>query len=151
MRRIRRDVVSFMLPLTLPSAMAAFFFCGAAEFKAVEPPSGMQAFATFVELSPEEEARATAAVKAAWQGDSGGIRRLRADLSVGELPEESFGSVLEVSLGALHIPESELPAELPPLPPSMRAAAPMKIAPAPQQSSEAAPPAFSKEELLKID
>lgn len=149
MSRIRRDVISFLLPLTLPSAMAAFHFCGAVGFKASEPSSSECAFAAFVELSQEEESRATAAVKAAWQGDSGGIRRLRADLSVGELPEENSGPVLDVSLDALRIHEPELPAELPPLPPSMRAAAPMKIAPS--QASEAAPPAFSKEELLKID
>lgn len=149
MRRMRRDVISFVLPLTLPLALAAFFLFGAVGFKAVEPAPGNQAFAAFVELSPEEEARATAAVKAAWQGDSGGIRRLRTDLSVGELPEESAGPVLEFSLDALRIGESELSAELPPLPPSMRAEAPAKIAP--QQVSEAARPAFPREELLKID
>jgi hypothetical protein len=139
-----------MPPLMLPAAFAAFYFCRGAQFKKTERSAPPCAFAAFVELSPDEEAGATAAVKAAWQGDAGGIRRLRADLSVGELPEETPGPVLEMSLDALYIPKSEVPVELPPLPPSMRAADPRRIGPQPA-AEEAAAPVFAKEELLKID
>lgn len=150
MRRVGRDVVSFVMPLTLPLALAAFYFCGAVGFKASEDAARRRPFAAFVELSSKDEARATMAVKAAWQGgDAGGIKRLRTDLSVGVLPEETPGPVLELSLDALRVPETEVPFDLPPLPPSMRAEAPRKIAPAP--AADAAPPAFAKEELLKID
>ena len=117
MRRMRRDVISFLLPLTLPLAMIAFSLCGSFGFKTAEQSARPPAFAAFVELSPEAEARATAAVKAAWQGDSGGIKRIRADLSVGELPEEVPGPVLEVSPEAFRIPGAVLSSELPPLPP----------------------------------
>ena len=149
MRRMRRDVISFLLPLTLPLAMIAFSLCGSFGFKTAEQSARPPAFAAFVELSPEAEARATAAVKAAWQGDSGGIKRIRADLSVGELPEEVPGPVLEVSPEAFRIPGSVLSSELPPLPPSMRAPPPRKIRP--PAVSASAPPAFTREELLKID
>ena len=149
MRRRGRDVVSFVLPLTLPLALSAFYLCGAVGFKASPTAERRRPFAAFVELSPKDEVRATQAVKAAWQGDAGGIKRLRTDLSVGELPEETPGPVLEFSLDALRMPQTEVSFDLPPLPPSIRADAPRKLEPAP--AAESVPQTFSKEELLKID
>jgi hypothetical protein len=145
---MRRKLLSNAAVLALPMAVVAVFPYGALNFKAAAVSQRARPSAAFVTLSEEEELRATAAVKAAWQGDGGGLRLIRADLTVGELPEEPPGAVLEFSHCALRTPESKVPAEAPPFPPSMRAAAPEKIASLPV---EAARPVFSREELLKID
>ena len=148
MRSVNRELLSFGLVVSLPLAMFAVFPYGAIGFKASHAPVPAAPFAAFVTLSPREEARATAAVKAAWQGDSGALRHIRADLSVGELPEESPGPVLEISLGDLRVPSAGMPVGIPPFPPSMRSARAEKISPS---APVIASPAFTKEELLKID
>ena len=148
MKSVRREFFTFWTTIALPLAVIAVFPFGSIWFDAEDVSRPSRPFAAFVTLSKQEEARATAMVKAAWQSDSGGLRRIRADLSVGELPEDAAGPVLDFSIGDLRIPPAERAMEPPPFPPSLRAVPPEKI---PVQHNPDAAPVFSKEELLKIE
>lgn len=150
MRRARQEFFSILATLALPLAVVASFPYGAIGFKAEQPPAVERPFAAFVTLTEEEESRATVAVKASWQSGVVAFRRIRADLSVGELPEESHGTVLELSTEALRMPEREIPVDIPPFPPTMAAPSPEKILPVPAEDGEPFR-GFSREELLKID
>jgi hypothetical protein len=118
---------SFGSAMVLPMAIVAVFPYGSIGFKASAVPAAPRPFAAFVTLSPQEEARATSMVKAAWQSGSGELRRIRADLAVGELPEDEAGPVLDISAADLRIPPAERSVEAPPFPPSMRAAPPERL------------------------
>lgn len=150
MKNVRREIFSFGSAIILPLAMVAIFPYGSIGFKASGICPSSKPFAAFVTLTPQEEARATTMVKAAWQSDSGQLRHIRADLSVGELPEEVEGPVLEISAGDLRIPAMVRPVAAPPFPPSMQASAPEKLALG-AAAPEVRTAAFPKEELLKIE
>ena len=117
MKNVRREIFSFGSAIILPLAMVAIFPYGSIGFKASGICPSSKPFAAFVTLTPQEEARATTMVKAAWQSDSGQLRHIRADLSVGELPEEVEGPVLEISADDLRIPAMVRPVAAPPFPP----------------------------------
>ena len=150
MKSVRREFFTFWTTIALPLAVIAVFPFGSIWFDAEDVSRPSRPFAAFVTLSKQEEARATAMVKAAWQSDSGQLRHIRADLSVGELPEEVEGPVLEISAGDLRIPAMVRPVAAPPFPPSMQASAPEKLALG-AAAPEVRTAAFPKEELLKIE
>jgi hypothetical protein len=150
MRNVRQEIFSSLAAWALPMAVVLIFPYGAVSFKASQAPLQSQAFAAFVTLSDEDEQHAIAAVKAAWQGDAVGLRRIRAELSVGELPEEEPGAIMEVSPLSLEAPQNDIAVQVPVFPPSLRAAPPEKIAP-PPATIPIASETFSRTELLKID
>lgn len=149
MRTLRQEIFSSISALALPLAVVSVFPYKAITFDASESSQAVRAFAAFVTLDEEEERRATAAVKAAWQADAGALRHIRAELSVGELPAEKPGPVMDVSVFSPKRTVREIAVDVPAFPPTLRASAPEKIdeqAPAPASGET-----FSRTELLKID
>ena len=121
-------------------------------FRAPAVPGDRPSSAAFVTLTPEAERQAVLAARTPWQSDGGSRRSLRVWLSLVDLPEES---VVQDSFS----PDSEAPWQaepafgpadypMPPWRPSRAADRPTRLAP------EAEPkriPAFSRDELLKLN
>lgn len=148
MRSMRSELASLLTVLSIPAAVALALPVRALGFKPSPDPVRRESVAAFVRLSPEMEAAALKAAKSSWQGAAVGVRRLRADLSFGELPETPNHPVMEAS--------ERTP---PPAPqlfeltrggylPTQAASAAAKIAAEPSDRPTAV---FSREELLKID
>ena len=149
MKPVQVDLTSFLTVLTVTAAVALAFPYGAVGFRPAPDAGRPQASAAFVVMSADEQATAMRAAKTSWQVDAGGVRRLRVDLSVGELPEDPAASSMDIGVR-----------------PSRSAVPPTGYRPAAYPRSFAAPPAaalpktagetarelpFAKSELLKID
>ena len=144
--------MSAAIVLATIGAVAASFPFDAISFRPRPSKSSRAAFAAFVSLTPAEEAAAMKAAKGAWNAESGGVRHLRAELFSNELPEAES----EPALGlpdrlARQAPEPVSPGLSPYLP--SQAAPSAKAIPAEKAADEGgeSSPAFSREELLRID
>ena len=146
-RNGRREMTTMFLVLLVPAVVLSVFPFASVGFKASTASSSLPARAAFVVLTEEQEKAALASARTSWQGDSG-VRRLRADLSVGELPETDLKPVLDVRERPSHV--SILPVAYPagPFVPSAAAGRPKRIG---VTKGEPRPVAFSREDLLKID
>jgi len=146
MRSVGSEILSAAAVLLVPAGIVASFPVGAFGFRTADGVR-RSARAAFVKLTPEAERLALRAARTSWQEKDGGVRHLRTDIFCAELPEEAPVSVLSVR-------DRSLP-PAPPAPlrgrtaflPSLRAA-PLTLIKA---GSEADPPAFSREELLKLN
>ena len=152
MRGFRGDFLSAAIVLATVGALAAAFPFDAMSFRPRPSEGTRGAFAAFVSLTPAEEAAAMKAAKSAWNAESGGVRHLRAELFSNELPEAES----EPALGLLDRLARQTPEPIPPgLSPYLpsQAAPPAKAIPAEKAADEGgeAAPAFSREELLRID
>jgi len=149
MRSFRGELASLLTVLAVPVSIALVFPYGAVGFVPRPDRPARASSAAFVELTDEVQAVAMRSAKTSWQGDAGGVRTLRVDLSVGELPEDPAAVSMDIGVT-----------------PSRSAAAPVAYPPAAYPSALAAPPAarllredaeaerkraFPKSELLKID
>ena len=146
--RLRYEIFSFALVATVPVAIAFVFPFEAIGFRAAAHDPAPSVACAFVSLGAEEERAALAAARTAWQVDATGVRGLRADLSSGDLPPVPTQPVVSVrpprereSADAEYAPNA--------LPPSVAAPPPAGIA---ADAEGLAPsPAFSKNDLLKLD
>ncbi len=91
------ELASLLTVLSIPLAVALALPVRALGFKPSAEPIRREPVAAFVRLSPKMEAAALKAAKSSWQGAAVGVRRLRADLSFGELPETPNHPVMEAS------------------------------------------------------
>ena len=148
MRSVGRELVSLALMASVPVAIALVFPYEAMNFRA-ERGGESRAACAFVTLGEEEERAALASARTAWQVDSRSVRRLRVDLSSGELPLAPVRPVLPSRPQRGEGAASETTYVPNALPPTVAAPAPTVIAP--DTAAPAAKPAFSRDELLKID
>ena len=150
MRSIRQEVLSVAAVLAVPAALMAIFPYGAVGFKAIPGRMASKPSAAFVRLTAEEEAEALKAAKTSWQADSASDRGMRAYLPLGELPEDGpSGPILGGGVWT-GLRSASAPVEYgaPTWSPSSAANKPGKI----EIGEENRPaPAFSREELLKMD
>ena len=147
MRHAGDEIVTVLMVLAVPFAVAAVFPYEAVGFRAEAPEKGRERpVVAFVTLDRMTETAAERAAKATWRRD-GVLRGLRPDLLASDLPEEPRTPVL--SIGARSRPPEPPLAVCEPSPflPSRRAPAPARIEP--EAADE--PLTFSREELLKID
>lgn len=144
--RIRHEILSFSLVVSLPVAMALVFPYEAIGFKARGTASPGIAYAAFVTLSAEEESVAMKAARASWRVSASDVRA--AELQIEELPERPVSAVLGFGDRSPLAPVKALSYELPPYVPSSAAPAPRKL---PLRSGPGNVPAFSKKELLGAD
>ena len=149
MRSVRSELASVLTVLAVPAMIAAVFPFSAFSFRPAAVPKRPSFSAAFVKLSPDAERLALQAAKASWRGDSDSVRRLRADLFLPELPDDTS------ALPVLPERESVRRPPAPPIPcgwsaflPSRRAAPPRRI-----ERDEKADDylTFPRSELLKID
>ena len=152
-RSLRLEILQLLAALALPAAILAAFPCKAlAPSAAREEPAGSsrQASCAFVSLSPEEERRVVNAARSAWQIGFEGVRSLRLEMFVEEIPKTSMAQVADISMR----PRVARSAPLPPrevVPPTdFRAAAPAALAPDDSPAS-AQGDAFPREEMLELD
>ena len=133
-------------------AVAVVFPFDAMSFRPRPAKEAHTAFAAFVSLTPAEEAAAMKVAKSSWNAESGGVRHLRAELFSNELPEaESEPALGILDRLARQAPEPVAPGLSPYLP--SQAAPPATAIPAEKAADDEgeSSPAFSREELLKID
>ncbi len=88
MRRMRSEISSLVAALTLPAVAVFAFPWSALSFRSQTPAAAKPAFAAFVTLTPEQEAQAMRRAKSATSVEAGGIVLPRADLLLGELPDD---------------------------------------------------------------
>ena len=149
MRSLRHELVSAALVMSLPLALCLAFPFEAIGFRATPAATATRASFAFVTLSEEEEQAALQAAKTSWQFNVPAGQRMRMRLPLGGLPDEQVGLRLDVmSEGLTQSPTAPLGYPAPPWEPSARAKEPVKIQRAP---SSDATPAFTREELLKLN
>ena len=143
----RHELATFVTVLAVPTAIAFAFPFASVKFRASAIQPDLTAHAAFVTLTEAQEKAALASARASWQGDPG-VRRLRANLAVGELPKADLKPVLDVCerMSQVRVRPTDYPAG--PFVPSSAAARPSRIG---AEKGEPRRPAFSREDLLKID
>ena len=149
MRDFRHEFLSLLTVLAVPAAIALVFPYSAIGFKPRTSAVRGSPSAAFVVITPAEQEQAMRSAKSSWQGDAGGVRRLRVDLSVGVLPENETSISADVGAEPSRSAATRVdyvPAAYPP----SRAALPAGRLPK-AETETAREPAFPKSELLKID
>lgn len=149
MRSLRHEVFALALMASVPVALALVFPYEAVSFRPSGGSGAPRAVCAFVTLGEDEERAALAAARTAWQVDSKSVTGLRLDLTAGDLPPSPSG---KVAVRRRERGTSAAPAEFVPamLPPTFAAPAPAAIGAEGDAASEKAP-AFSRDDLLKID
>lgn len=149
MKSVRLELASVLTVLAVPAALALVFPYGAIGFRPGKRPSRPAASAAFVTLSDEEQALAMRSAKSAWQVDVSGERQMRADLSVGDLPEDPSFATLDVAAGPSRSKRSIVESPLAAYPRTSAAPAAKPIAR--EADADKRVSAFAKSDLLKID
>ena len=149
MKNMRQEISTLATVLAVPAALALVFPYGAIGFRPASRTEAFRSSAAFVEMTMEEQKEAMRAAKTSWQVDSGNARRLRADLSVGVLPEDVSPISLDAVIGPSRSAVSVVPYGPEAHPLSLAAPAARRIAN--DAKPKAAAPAFPKEDLLKLD
>lgn len=148
MRSLRSELTSVLTVLLILGAVALVLPYSALDFKASPEPLGHEAAAAFVRLPPSTEAAALKAAKSSWQGTAVGVRRLRADLSFGELPETPDAPVMGVAERTPPPPPALLELTRCGYLPTQAASPAVKIVAEPADRPTAV---FPREELLKTE
>lgn len=146
MTRLRYETSSLLMVLAVPAAIALAFPYDALRFVPA-PESRRAPSAAFVTLTPAQEQAALKAAKTAWQGNAEGVRRMRIDMTLGDLPADDRREAIAVSVEPTLAIPPPIAYGLPPDPRTQAAPAPREIGAA---APDARPPAFSKEDLLKL-
>lgn len=149
MKKLRAELMSILTVLAVTVAVALTFPFGAVGFSPRPDRSRPQSSAAFVVMTEAEQALAMRSAKTSWQVDAGGVRRLRVDLSVGELPEGPTASSMDIGVRPTRSAVSTVgyhPAAYP----LTQAAAPCAGIPKADAEPVRELP-FSKAELLKLD
>lgn len=149
MRSLRHELFSLTSVLAVPAAVALFFPYEAVSFKATSASAESRASAAFVTLTPEQESAALVAARTSWQADAAVRQRRHVRLPLGELPEGPAGPLLDVEtmMRSADVPEpiAYRPAAWKP---SLGSARPARLSQEPEARTM---PAFSREELLKLN
>ena len=147
LRSLRHEAILLLEIAVIPVAVAFVFPYEAVGFRAEKREQGSSPSCSFVVLSEEEERVALAAARTSWQVGAKGVKRLRTDISSGELPPAPIRLVMPTRPKRVEV---FAPVEYTPnaLPPTVAAPAPAAIAPEEVVEQKQA---FSREELLKID
>ena len=151
MKRLRGDFLSAVSVLALAASVAAVFPFEAIVFRARRLPQQRPPGAAFVQLRADEEASALRAAKSSWNAEAGEVRRLRAELFFGDLPESPAEPALPLeSRAGLSLPPPVSPGR-PAYSPSLAAPPPESIKPEAGNQKGSERPAFPRSELLRMD
>ncbi len=127
-RQLRHELYSLASVLAIPAAIALVFPYDAVEFEPAAGAPSDAARCSFVELTEGDEAAALASARAAWKVGASSVRSLRADLSVAAMPEEAARPVMDVSERARAAAAGKVGYDVPPMPRTMAAPSPRRIA-----------------------
>ena len=151
MRGFRSDAVSVATVVAAVGAVAAILPFGTVRLRSVAARGERSAFAAFVSLDHKEEVAALKAAKNSWNADAGGVRRMRAELFFGELPAHAHEPAFRFGDRPPAPPPPLVEPALAPYMPSRAAKPPAAVAPGDAGDNGEAQPAFSREELLKMN
>ena len=147
MRDVRSEIASVLTVAAVVALVALSYPYGAVGFRASDRAPAKRFAAALVRLTPEEEREALRVVRTSWRG-AGGVRHLRADLFLSELPDDVSGRPMmpsRVRSNPVPMPAPEV--DFAPFLPSRRAAPPVRIAPSGTDDLLT----FPRNELLKPD
>lgn len=149
-RSLRSELVSLALVAVAPAASVAVFPFPALRFGAAEGPGAVPARCAFVSLSEAGELAAMDAARGSWKANAEEVRRLRANLSLTDIPEEPFRPLVSISERARSPGCASLSCALPPLPPTVASPAPERLAREPSDAAKDVAP-FSRREMLEFN
>lgn len=149
MKWFTQELMSMLTVVAISVAVVLAFPFDAVGFRPRAVRAVQSASAAFVSMTAEEQAAAMQSARTAWQVDSVGVRRLRVDLSVGELPEDPSTTALKVGLKPVRSGLKPVGYEPCAYPRTQAAATAVPIA-KPKDEPETRPP-FPREDLLKLD
>ena len=149
MKGVRHELFALLTVLSVPVAIVLAFPFSAVSFTPRQLSGRCSPSAAFVVITPAEQEQAMRSAKSSWQGDAGGVRRLRADLSVGVLPENDKSISADVGAEPSRSAATRVDYVPAAYPPSQGALPAGRLPKA--ETETAREPAFPKSELLKID
>lgn len=147
-RHIRHEIYSLIAVLCAPFIIAIVFPYGAIGFRAADEKPAAPSLCAFVTLSEEETDAAIAAARSAIKTSSGSLARLRADLSLSSIPEESSLDVADISQRTSFPKPGIVTFDDPLLPATCAAPPPATIAPSGDKPAKSLP--FPRLELLQL-
>ena len=151
MKGWRSAFVSAAMVFLTVAAVALVFPYDALFFRLRPVRPARPAFAALVTLSQAEESAAMKAAKSSWNAEADAVRRMRAELFVSELPKGRDEPALKI---ADRVPRQTPPPVSPgllPFMPSRAAPPPAKIEPDKADLKGEPAPAFTREELLRLN
>ena len=147
MRDVRSEIASALTVVTVVALVALSYPYGAVGFHASNRAPAKRFAAALVRLTPEEERDALRVVRTSWRGD-GGVRHMRADLFLAELPDDVSGRpVMPERVRPNPVPMPAAEVDWAPFLPSRRAAPPVRIEPSGTDDLQT----FPRNELLKLN
>lgn len=149
-RPLRYEIYSLVAVMAIPLALALCFPYSAIGFDPTPEPAPRRAACAFVTLSSDAETDILAEARAAWKVSSARVRRMRADLSLSDLPDDDARAVADIVDRRRYPLPGPVRFDVTPLPPTLAAPPPEKIAADPA-AAEDETLAFPRKELLKID
>lgn len=147
MKSLGGELMSLAATMAIPAAVALIFPYGATSFRAAGGPAPAEPSAAFVDLSAAEEAAATRAAKASWQGSGKETLSIRPDLSFGELPRAREPAMLDVEARTRPASPSTMEWKDPPYLPRLAAPPPPPMPPEPPPADELP---FPRDKLLRL-
>ncbi|MGN0855742.1 MAG: hypothetical protein ACI4R9_09530 [Kiritimatiellia bacterium] len=148
-KALRHEFYSLVAVMAVPLALIVSFPYAAIGFIPAAPTETPRAACAFVTLRPDEETDILAAARAAWKVSADRVRRMRADLSLAEIPDDTASALADIADRRRPPPAGPIRFDVLPLPPSCAAPPPAKI-PADSADAEGVP-TFPRSELLTID
>ena len=145
MKSLGGELASLAATLAIPAAVACLFPYGATGFRAATYTPSESAVA-FVVLNAEEEAAAMRTAKASWQRSRDSTLNIRADLSLGDLPQTREPAVLGIGSRTRQPHPAGMEFKAPPCLPRLAAPPPPPLAPDPPEPDK---PTFKREEMLR--
>ncbi len=148
-RPLRNELLSLLPILAAPLVMGLLFPYEAIGYREPVPARATPPSCVVVELYEDVQAKALELVRSAFSVKSEDFQTMREDLLLAPLPEERPAPILRSSDRRALTPPAHLAYDVVPLPPSL--AAPDPEAQPADDPTATEPPAFSREELLKLD
>lgn len=147
-KALRYEFYSLVAVMSVPLALALCFPYAAIGFEPKAETRMPRAACAFVTLRPDEETDILAAARAAWKVSAGRVRRMRADLSLAEMPDDTAGAIADIVDRQRYPVSGPIRFDALPLPPSLAAPPPARIEADPIAAESAL--AFPRQELLNI-
>ncbi len=148
MRSARSEALSLAVALSLPAAVFLSFPYSALRFVPASPPAERPASSAFVDLTPEQEARAMQRAKTSGRSDPTDAAIRPSDLILRTLPDDVPAPVVRLSDRARPPAPERIGWRPPPYLPTRAAPVPAAL---PAETDAPPPSGFMKEDLLKLD
>lgn len=147
-KHVKSDILSLLMVLSVPLAIAFVFPFSELNFSAQPAPTLSQPICQLISIDESQQEKIMKPLLAAMKPTVGLVARQEKSLGLAFLPAEEKSIVLAPEM---RLKDDEMPPRLWPVdirPPSVAAPKPQKIAPLKQEKKQAV---FDKEDLLKLE